>query len=439
MERFYSSLPYTPTNAQFRCINEAIGDMKGTTPMNRLIQGDVGSGKTLVAAGGVYFAVKNGSQVALMVPTEILAEQHYNTFNELMSKLGIKTALLTGSTPAASRREILEQLESGEIDLCVGTHALLSDKIVFNNLGLVITDEQHRFGVAQRNTLSKKSKDVHVLVMSATPIPRTLSLIIFGDLSISILDEMPPGRKEVDTFVIDSGKLDRALGFVRKQLDKGNQAYLVYPLIETDEESILDLQSATERYNQLKSRQLKGYSVALLHGKMKAKEKEQIMRDFKDGKIQALVSTTVIEVGVDVPNATIMLIENAERFGISQLHQLRGRVGRGSDKAYCILVSDARGDVARKRLSAMRSTNDGFKLAEYDLQLRGPGDFFGHRQHGLPLLKVADLASDLDVLNSAQECAQTILANDPKLEQPKHKELKNSVEKIISTIGKRPN
>lgn len=438
LSAFYQSLPFVLTGAQQRCIKEALKDMQSGAPMNRLIQGDVGSGKTVVAAACIYFAYQNKAQSALMVPTEILAEQHFQTLSDLLSPLGMRCALLTGSTKAAERREILAALKDGTLDLCIGTHALLTDTVEFENLELVITDEQHRFGVSQRAKLSQKSEDSHVLVMSATPIPRTLSLIIYGDLSVSIIDELPPGRKPVDTLVIDSGKRARALGFVRDHVDAGRQAYIVCPLIEAGE---IDqgLQPAVDYAEQISENELKGYNVGLLHGRMKAAEKEKVMRDFKNGDIQVLVSTTVVEVGVDVPNATIMFIENAERFGLSQLHQLRGRVGRGEHKSWCILVSDSKGELARQRLQAMRSIEDGFKLAEYDLSLRGPGDFFGFRQHGLPTLKVANFSENMSTLLEAQECAEDILKKDPLLELAEHAALKNQVDAMLHAVGDRPN
>lgn len=435
---FYNSLPYTPTSAQYRCIAEAAADMAGNIPMNRLVQGDVGSGKTMVAAGCIYFVYKNGGQSALMVPTEILAQQHYETLVQLLAHLGVNVALLTGSTRAKERREILSGLENGTIDLCIGTHALLSDNVTYKNLGLVVTDEQHRFGVAQRAALSDKSENTHVLVMSATPIPRTLSLIIYGDLSLSVLDELPAGRQKIDTLLIDSPKLKRAMGFIRKNLDAGRQAYVVTPLIEQGDVD-MGLKPAVDYYEELAQGEFKNYRIGLLHGKMKPKDKEKIMSSFLSGEIQLLVATTVIEVGIDVPNATIMLIQNAERFGLSQLHQLRGRVGRGRDKSYCILVSDSQSELALKRLAAMKTIDDGFKLAEYDLKLRGPGDFFGQRQHGLPALKVADLAENMDILEKAQDCAGNILSTDPTLSSEEHQLLKRDTLNMMRSVGERPN
>jgi ATP-dependent DNA helicase RecG len=438
LEPFYRSLPFAPTGAQLRCIGEAAADLCSGTPMNRLIQGDVGSGKTLVAAGAVYFAVKNGYQCAMMAPTEILAEQHLATMRAMLEPLGIRVALLTGSTKAAEKRIILQSLADGLIDLCVGTHALISEGVRYGRLGLVVTDEQHRFGVAQRASLSQKAETCHVLVMSATPIPRTLSLMIYGDLQLSVLDELPPGRQPVETLVVGGSKRERALGFVRNALEEGRQAYIVCPLIEMGEIDT-GLRPATEYAGRLAERELQGYSVGLLHGKMKPREKEETMRRFKAGELQALVSTTVVEVGVDVPNATIILIENAERFGLSQLHQLRGRVGRGQHKSWCILVSDARGETARKRLSAMKNISDGFRLAELDLQLRGPGDFFGQRQHGLPELKVASLADNMAVMQRAQDCAAGLLRGDPGLSLPEHAGLREAVGRLLGAVGGRPN
>lgn len=438
LDAFARSLPFSLTETQRRCIGEAVSDMCRPTAMNRLIQGDVGSGKTAVAAACVYFAHQNGYQSAVMAPTEILAEQHLRTFEAMLGPLGMRVGLLTGSTRAAERRRILEELASGELHLCVGTHALLTDGVDFSRLGLVVTDEQHRFGVAQRTKLSQKSQDAHVLVMSATPIPRTLSLIIYGDLQLSILDQLPPGRQPVETLVIGSQKRARALNFIKKALDNGQQAYIVCPLIEQGE-ATPELLPATEYARQLSQKEFSGYSLGLLHGKMKPRDKESAMRRFQSGELQMLVSTTVVEVGVDVPNAAIILIENAERFGLSQLHQLRGRVGRGREKSYCILVSDARGEAARSRLGIMRRCGDGFAIAEHDLKLRGPGDFFGQRQHGLPEMKVANLAGDMEVLGQAQGCAEQILAGDPRLESREHEGLRREVESMLESVGRRPN
>lgn len=438
MNDFYAALPFVPTDAQLRSIEQALSDMRQPVMMNRLMQGDVGSGKTLVAAACVYFAYQNGAQSAVMAPTEILAEQHFATFQTFLHPFGIKVALLTGATKAAERREILQSLAEGRIHLAVGTHALLSEQVFFQDLRLVVTDEQHRFGVAQRAALSQKNKHTHVLVMSATPIPRTLSLMIYGDLKLSIIDELPPGRQPVETLLIGSNKRARAIEFIRKALDEGQQAYIVCPLVAQGEEKT-DLQSAVEYQQHLAHTVWKGYRVGLLHGKMKPADKEDTMRRFQSGEIQCLVSTTVIEVGVDVPNATIMLIENAERFGLSQLHQLRGRVGRGKQKSWCILVTDARNESTRERLRVMKQTNDGFQIAEYDLKLRGPGDFFGHRQHGLPSLKVASLSEDVSILADVQTCAAQLLAEDPALSQPGNQALRDAVDHMLQFIGERPN
>lgn len=438
LQPFYDSLPFSPTGAQKRCIAECAADLIRDVPMNRLIQGDVGSGKTLIAAACAYILSKNGRQTAMMVPTEILAEQHLVTMSRFLEPLGLKVELLTGSTKAAQRRKVLDALALGQIDLLIGTHALLSEGVEFFDLGLVITDEQHRFGVKQRATLSQKGKDCHVLVMSATPIPRTLSLIIYGDLSLSILDEKPPGRQPVETVLIDSSKRTRAMGFIRKHLDEGKQAYIVCPLIEQGEMNT-ELRSAVEYARNLSERELKGYRVGLLHGRMSPREKDSVMRRFKSGELQVLVSTTVVEVGVDVPGATIIMIENAERFGLSQLHQLRGRVGRAQEKSWCILVSDVKSGKTAQRLQVMKREHDGFAIAEQDLALRGPGDFFGYRQHGLPALKVADLADDMELMEQARQAALRLLEKDPALEQPEHALLRAERDAMLSAVGDRPN
>ncbi len=412
-DEFYSLLPFTPTNAQRNCIKDCIDDMMSNKTMNRLVQGDVGSGKTAVASGVIYSLVKNGFQAAMMAPTEILATQHYETLSKLFSNSDINI-LLTGSTKAKEKRQIKEALIDGEIDLIVGTHALIQNDVEFKNLGLVITDEQHRFGVEQRANLAMKGNNPHLLVMSATPIPRTLALIIYGDLSISILNELPPGRQEIRTDVVNSSYHQRIYKFIRNAVDNGNQAYIVCSLVEEGES---DLLPAKEYAEELANNEFKGYKIGLLHGKMKPKDKDKVMDAFANGDIDILVSTTVVEVGVDVPNATIMLIENAERFGLSQLHQLRGRVGRGKDKSFCILVSDNKGETAKERLSVMKHTSDGFKIADFDLKQRGPGDFFGKRQHGLPNLKIADMLNDMGTLKECQKCAQEMLKDDYNLDK----------------------
>ena len=414
---FYKALPFALTGAQKRAIGEAAKDLCAPTPMNRLVQGDVGSGKTMVAAACCWFAWKNGRQSALMAPTEILAEQHYRGLAPLLEGLGMRLGLLTGSCTAKEKRERKAALKKGEIDLIIGTHALITGDTVFRDLGLVVTDEQHRFGVAQRMTLSGKSQGTNVLVMSATPIPRTLGLIIYGDLELSVIDELPPGRQKIATYYIGGDKRQRAFGYIKKHLDQGYQGYIVCPLVEEDEtgEGAPGLKAAVTYLEELERGPFAGYRLGLLHGRMKGKEKEAAMAAFAAGETQLLVSTTVIEVGVDVPNAVIILIENAERFGLSQLHQLRGRVGRGTAPSCCILLSDAKGDAARERLGYMTKTGDGFKIAEYDLRTRGPGDFFGMRQHGLPQLKIADLAADGQVLYRAQQAAEQLLKEDPEL------------------------
>lgn len=427
MKPFFNALPYVPTGAQSRVIAECCSDLTQRAPMNRLIQGDVGSGKTLVGAACAYFALKSGYQTAMMAPTEILAEQHFRTLTELLTPLGFRVGLLTGSMKAAQKREVKARLAAGEIDLILGTHALIQDNVEFKSLGLVITDEQHRFGVGQRMKLAQKGQNPHVLVMSATPIPRTLALIIYGDLDVSVIDELPRGRKPIKTYIIDPPKRHRAYGFIKKYLDEGQQGYIVCPLVEQGEQQELELMDAVEYAERLAQGELAGYSIGVLHGKMKPAEKEKTMRAFVSGEIQLLVATTVIEVGVDVPNATVMLIENAERFGLSQLHQLRGRIGRGSAESACILVTDS--DL--ERLAVIKSTSDGFKIAEEDLKLRGPGDFFGSRQHGLPKLKIADMMTDIKVLKLAQGACAKLLAEDRALAKPENALLRAQVQRML--------
>lgn len=412
-QEFYSLLPFKPTNAQKKAVSECINDMLGDKAMNRLIQGDVGSGKTAVAAAVMYSTVKSGYQAAMMAPTEILATQHFDSLSKLFEGCNIKIALLTGATKAKDKRTIKEALMNGEIHIVVGTHALIQNDVEFKSLALVITDEQHRFGVEQRASLAMKGDNPHLMVMSATPIPRTLGLIIYGDLDISIINELPPGRQSIRTDVVNSTYHERIYAFIKKAVDDGRQAYIVCPLVDDSEN---DLISAKEYAEKLASTVFKGYNLGLLHGKMKPKEKEAVMNAFSRGDVNILVSTTVVEVGVDVPNATIMLIENADRFGLSQLHQLRGRVGRGKDKSYCILVSDSKGELTRQRLQVMKETGDGFKIADYDLKTRGPGDFFGKRQHGLPNLVIADMLKDMDTLKCCQACAHEILSKDNRLD-----------------------
>lgn len=429
---FEMLLSFTLTNAQRRAISDCVADITNPeTSLNRLVQGDVGSGKTMVAASLCYTVIKNGMQVAFMVPTEILAEQHYNSLKELFKNTDINIALLTGSLKPSEKDRIRAGLESGEINLVIGTHALITDKTLFNNLALVITDEQHRFGVAQRAKLLSKGNSPHLLVMSATPIPRTLGLIIFGDLDISIIDELPPGRQEIDTLLIDSSVRTRALGFIRKEIESGRQAYIVCPLVEEGES---DLASAEDYAAELMLNYFSDIPVGILHGKLKAAEKESVMRDFSENKLQLLVATTVIEVGIDVPNATIIMIENAERFGLSQLHQLRGRVGRGNEKSYCILVSDNTSETAQERLKTMCTTRDGFKIADADYKLRGPGDFFGSRQHGLPPLSISSLA-DTRNLELSQQIAEYVIKDSGDLLDDRYRGLKAEITRLFKSTG----
>lgn len=400
---FYKHLPFRLTGAQRRAAEEIAADLAAGRPMNRLVQGDVGSGKTMVAAAAAYLTAVNGHQTALMAPTEILAEQHYASLSKLFAPMGIRTALLTGSMTQKEKRTVREALEAGNVELAIGTHALLSDTTVFRDLGLVITDEQHRFGVAQRSALSAKGRDPHLLVMSATPIPRTLALLMYGDLEVSILDELPPGREGVDTFLVGESMRPRINAFIRKQVTEGHQCYVVCPAVEENQE--LDLKSASAWAETLQQTVFPDLRIALLHGQMKGAEKEAVMAAFSRGEADVLVATTVIEVGVDVPNATLMVIEDADRFGLSQLHQLRGRVGRGQAKSYCILTTHNRSEQTLARLKALCKTCDGFRIAEEDLALRGPGDFFGSRQSGLPAFRVANLSCDLDILKQAQQAS----------------------------------
>jgi len=431
---FIDRLPYELTSAQKRAVSDCVGDMqRSTSPMNRLIQGDVGSGKTAVSAAVCYNCVKNGYQAAFMAPTDILAHQHYDTFSVMFTGTDISIELLTGSMTAAQKRRVRERLENGECDIVIGTHALLSDSTVFSRLGCAVTDEQHRFGVAQRSRLAAKGEHPHILVLSATPIPRTLGLIIYGDLDITVIDELPPGRTEVQTMLIGSDKRDRALGFIRKQVDEGRQCYIVCPLVE-EGEGVDDLHNANDYAAELMLGVFRDYPVGLLHGKMKAKDKDAVMAQFSNNEISILVSTTVVEVGVDVRNATVMMVENAERFGLSTLHQLRGRVGRGEYKSYCILVSDNGSDTTEQRLSTMCRTNDGFEIADMDLKLRGPGDFFGNRQHGLPQLNIADF-SDTETLAQSQEAAQRLIEFSPDLSDPSVRALRAEVRRLFEITG----
>ncbi|WP_353654887.1 ATP-dependent DNA helicase RecG [Clostridium sp. CCUG 7971] len=426
LEEILKSLPFKLTGAQERALYEIIQDMNSDKLMNRLVQGDVGSGKTVVALLALANCVLNGYQGALMAPTEILAEQHYISLTETLEKFGMKVELLVGSLTKKQKENVLERVKNNEVDILIGTHALIEDKVEFNKLGLVITDEQHRFGVRQRNKLSSKGINSDILVMTATPIPRTLALILYGDLDISIIDELPPGRQPIETIAVDKGKRDRAYNsLVRAEVEKGRQVYIVCPLVEESE--AIEAKAAVELVEELKIEYFNDLRVGLLHGKMKASEKDFIMKSFKNKEIDILVSTTVIEVGVNVPNATLMIIENAERFGLAQLHQLRGRVGRGSHKSYCILIYASKSDVCKQRMSIMEETNDGFKISEKDLEIRGPGEFFGTRQHGLPELKVANIFKHMKILKIAQQEARYIVGNDHKLQNFENKYIKNEI------------
>ncbi len=436
MSMFYDKLPFTLTNAQKRAIDDAVSDMTSGRAMNRLCQGDVGSGKTMVAAACIWFAARNGWQCAMMAPTEILARQHYENLSPLFARLGVDCALLTGSTKTKERREILAKLASGELDACIGTHALLSEDVIYCGLGLVVTDEQHRFGVNQRSALGQKAFNPHMLVLSATPIPRTLALVIYGDLDVSVIDELPPGRKKVDTYAVGEKYRERVNGFIRKQVAEGRQVFIVCPLVG-DADTIPDERKAVTTFaDKLRQDVFPDLRISVLHGKMKSTEKDSVMAAFAAGESDILVSTTVVEVGVDIPNANTMVVENAERFGLSQLHQLRGRVGRGSAKSYCILLSDSDSEETRRRLKVMTETNDGFKISEEDLRIRGPGDFFGQRQHGLPNLKVADLNCDMRLLQEAQTAALDLMAADPDLSAPEHRQLRIRVDELFDLYAR---
>ena len=428
---FWSSLPFAPTGAQRRAAGEICGDMTKTAPMNRLLQGDVGSGKTLVAAAAVYTAYKNGWQSALMAPTEILAVQHAENLQKTLAPFGLRVALLTGSMKAAAKKAALAAIASGEADLVVGTHAVLGAGVEFARLGLAIVDEQHRFGVRQRGQLAGKAGAPHLLVMSATPIPRTLSLLVYGDLDVSILDELPPGRMPIKTYAITGKKRRDMFAYLDKCIAAGQQVYIVCPLIEEGENTAQGMQAAKTYLEQVAKPLLPGRRIGLMHGRLKPKEKAEVMAAFSAGELDVLVSTTVIEVGVDVPRAGVMVIENAERYGLSALHQLRGRVGRGGGQAVCILISDHEGEAVRDRLRFLCHTTDGFQVAQYDLDHRGPGDFFGSRQHGLPTLQIADLASDTRALYAAQQTAHELLEADPGLDKPEHQVLARQVEQLL--------
>ncbi len=426
MDAFILGLPFRLTCAQQKVFAEISNNMESHKIMNRLVQGDVGSGKTIVAILALFKAINSGYQGCMMVPTEILAEQHFASMQSLFADYDVKIGLLTGSITKKKKTELLAKISSGEIDIAIGTHALIEDNVTFSNLGIVITDEQHRFGVRQRALLSQKGINPDVLVMTATPIPRTLALILYGDLDISVIDELPPGRKPIETYVVDESMRPRINNFIRKKVSEGRQVYIVCPLIE--ESDTIDATSALDLAKQISLNEFKDLRVALIHGKIKSREKDEIMKSFISGQTDILVSTTVIEVGVNVPNSTLMIIENAERFGLAQLHQLRGRVGRGTHQSYCILYNNGKSDITKERLSVLQQTSDGFIISEKDLELRGPGDFFGTRQHGLPDLKIANLYKDIDILKLAQEAALSVLDEDRHLMSEENKLLK---EKII--------
>ena len=424
-------LPFKLTKAQLRVLEEIDNDMESDKSMNRLLQGDVGSGKTVVAMIAAYKAVKSGYQAAIMAPTAILASQHFESFGSILNQFGIKCELLISSISKKKKTEILEKLQNGEIDILIGTHAMLEENVSFKNLGLVVTDEQHRFGVKQRATIASKGKNPDTIAMSATPIPRTLALILYGDLDISIIDELPPNRKKIETYAVRKGMSERVNEFVRKQIDSGRQAYIVCPLVEENEE--LGLNSVIELEEKYKNETFSNYKVAYLHGKMKAKEKDEIMEQFKNGEIQILIATTVIEVGVNVPNASIMVVENAERFGLAQLHQLRGRVGRGEYQSYCILKFEGNSETTRQRMKVMCDTNDGFIISEKDLELRGSGDFFGTEQHGIPEFKIANLFEDMGTLKKVQKIAMQIMVDDPLLEKKENEKLNKIIKAKFSS------
>lgn len=426
MSDVINKLPFSLTKAQLRVLEEIDNDMESSKPMNRLLQGDVGSGKTIVALIAAYKCVKCGYQAAIMAPTAILASQHLESFTQILNDFGIRCELLISGITKKKKEDILERLKQGQIDIIIGTHALLEENVIFKNLGLVVTDEQHRFGVRQRSIITEKGDNPDVLVMTATPIPRTLALILYGDLDISIIDELPPNRKKIDTFAVTKGMEERVNNFIKQQISEGRQAYIVCPLVEENEE--INAKSVLELAENYKNNVFKDYRVEYLHGKMKPKEKDAIMEEFKSGDIDILISTTVIEVGVNVPNSSIMVVENAERFGLAQLHQLRGRVGRGDYKSYCILKYNGNSEVIRQRMKVMTSTNDGFIISEKDLELRGTGEFFGTKQHGLPEFKIANLFEDIQVLKSVQAIAMKIIEKDPKLEKYENKLLRKVVD-----------
>jgi ATP-dependent DNA helicase RecG len=431
MIAFKESIPFKLTGAQSHAIREILSDMKKNKPMNRLLQGDVGSGKTIVASAALFNCAANGFECALMAPTEILAAQHFESISSLVSRWNIKTALITGSTPQKEKEEILEELSKGNIGIIIGTHALIQENVEFKNLALVITDEQHRFGVRQRAELVNKGKNPHVLVMTATPIPRTLALFLYGDMDISVLNEIPPGRQKISTYSVGPDKKDRIYKFILSEVLKGNQAYIVCPLVEESDK--IEAESAVEIERKLKEKYFKNINTGLVHGKMASADRDKVMKDFKEGKIKVLVSTTVIEVGVNVPNATIMVVENADRFGLAQLHQLRGRVGRGTHKSYCILISDLKKIESKKRMEIMVKTNDGFAISEKDMEMRGTGEFFGLRQHGLPELKMADIFKDMDILKETHEISKEIIENN-RLDTDEYAKIKKQIENLKEKI-----
>ncbi len=436
VEEFLALLPFAPTAAQRRVMEQVAADLASGQPMNRLVQGDVGSGKTAVAAFAAWLCARGGAQTALMAPTEVLAGQHFRSLSALLSPAGVRVGLLTGSLPAAEKKKTRAALARGELDLVVGTHALISQGVEFRDLALMVADEQHRFGVAQRAALAAKGHRPHVLVMSATPIPRTLALIIYGDLDVSVIDQLPPGRTPVETYVIGEDKRQRMYGFIRRQAQAGRQAYIICPAVEeaqADQPSPTpELKAVTAYAGHLQSQVFPDLRLGVLHGKMKPREKQTAMDAFARGEIQVLVATTVVEVGVDVPNASLIVIENADRFGLSQLHQLRGRVGRGEHRSYCVLVTSTRSPESLGRLRTLASTTDGFQISEEDLKARGPGDFFGNRQHGLPQMKLADLAGDMRLLSQAQQAALRLLEQDPRLERPENRPVLERVRRLFA-------
>ncbi len=431
LSEFYKALSFEPTGAQLRAITDIVSDMKKLFPMNRLLQGDVGSGKTLVAAAAAYFAYLNGFQTLVMAPTEVLARQHYATFDKMLSPLGVKVQPLSGSMTAKQKSDVRKAAAEGEINVLCGTQALIQKTSTMKNLGLVVVDEQHRFGVAQRSALAEKGVNPHILAMSATPIPRTLAMIVYGDLDVSVLDEMPKGRIPIKTYAVDTSFRQRIYNFIKKHIAEGKQAYIVCPLVEESESSRSEKASAIEYYNNLCEGEFKEIPAGLLYGKMKQADKDRVMQEFRENRLKLLVSTTVIEVGIDVPNAVVMLIENAEQFGLSQLHQLRGRVGRGAEQSYCVLMTDNTSDYTKARTDTMVKSTDGFEIARRDLELRGPGNFFGREQHGLPPLKIADIADDAEILCEVDTLSQDILKSDPLLSAKENEPLRQNVEQLF--------